>query len=138
MEQDGMELAFVRGVAQEVYRTLIYHKSEIDREEFEKWLQGEGGDLFTEYQKKLKKTHARICFSCKYFDMGKDQCFDGHIQREDMEECEGYEKCSQTHHTRQKVKKSLKGDWTDVDDDLIAGMPLPEKNKHKAGDIKNE
>ena len=33
------------GVFHEVYKTLIYHKSRLDRDEFEQWLQGEGGDL---------------------------------------------------------------------------------------------
>jgi hypothetical protein len=79
------------GVFHEVFPTTVYHKSAQDRTEFEHWLMGEGGDLFSDYQNSLRKTYARICFDCKWFDQGKAQCYAGHIQRENLEECDDFE-----------------------------------------------
>lgn len=32
-----------------------------------------------------------ICKACRWYDMTQPQCFDGHLQRQHIKECEGYE-----------------------------------------------
>lgn len=91
MEEGRNFILDKNGVAHEIFETTMVFGSENDREEFERWIQGEGGDLFTEYQEKLKREYPRMCFNCKWFDQGKDQCFNGHLQYADRETCEGFE-----------------------------------------------
>ncbi len=91
-EDDDIEFTVDNnGVAHRVYKLQIYFGTEHDRMQFENWLKGEGGDLFTEYQEKLKREYPRMCFECKWFDQGNDQCFNGHLQYADRETCEGFE-----------------------------------------------
>lgn len=32
-----------------------------------------------------------ICKSCRWYDPARPQCFDGHLQRQHIKSCEGYE-----------------------------------------------
>lgn len=72
--------------------TEVYFDNYEDADEFDDWIAREGGELFTAYQETLHRPHSELCMSCRWRDLSKAQCYDGHIQRVDLRKCEGWKR----------------------------------------------
>ena len=77
-------------LADEELSVTIYFQDEGEMWDFEEWLKGEGSKSFAKYRGSDRE-YPEICYNCKWFDHENFQCFDGHAQYAEREECEGFE-----------------------------------------------
>lgn len=70
--------------------TTVYFRDEGELYDFESWLENVGGESFEKYRGS-ERDYPEICINCKWFDHSNFQCYDGHAQYPEREECEGFE-----------------------------------------------
>lgn len=84
----------VARLADEDLAVTIYFQSQGELWDFKEWLEGEGSESFARYRDSGRK-YPEICYNCKWFDHNNFQCFDGHGQYEQKENCEGFREYGQ-------------------------------------------